>query len=77
MLFVGADLLVLSIWKARKKIRLRGGRSRRRDRRPDHAAARRSAWPSSASARHIAIVGIVLGLLAAWLALPPVDDPDA
>ena len=44
VLFVGADLLVLAIWKSRKKLRLRAARRPTRDRRPDHDRERAQHW---------------------------------
>ena len=71
VLFVGADLLILYVWR---RLRKRGCGARMAT--PD--CDRPAAGPRAArSPRAIAILGIVLGLLAFWLALPPLKVRDA
>src|SRR5262249_20289698 len=75
LLFIGADVLILYVWNARKK--LRRSRPPAQPAQPTQAAGQMVAraenplWPGF-GARQIAIGGIVLGCFAFLVALPPI-----
>ena len=68
LLFVGADLLILYIWQARRKLRLPGGAGGGERLRVNAVPAQPTWLPTT---RHVAIGGIVLGLFAFWLTFLP------
>ena len=70
LLFVGADLLILYVWQARRKLRLPGD-SLDDERLRVNAVTGRPTWLPTT--RHVAIGGIVVGLFAFWLTIPPVN----
>ena len=71
LLFIGADLLILYLWRARRKLRLG-----RRTPPAQEVIAARAEQPPIVSrvrgARGVGILGIAFGALAFWLALPPI-----
>jgi ABC-type uncharacterized transport system permease subunit len=90
VLFVGADLLVLSLWRVRKRLRLPRWKTRRRrrtvarrqpfgippqERREPTGEALTEAVPGRASwTRQIGWAGIGIAALGVWLMLPPLGD---
>ena len=75
VLFVGADVLILSVWNSRKRLRGRPGGRLLGGRRVNTWTARLDEpdQRTPPRSRHAGYLGILLGALAAFLAIPPVE----